>query len=448
MTLHDDTLFRLHFTSSEDRPLAYRDGVSISVGQFRDDVERLTQELTAGGDLLLTCGGRYGFAVGLLAAWLTEHTVILPHNHLPQTLDVIRANQHIAFECNEGWQQDLKAYVSPNSGRHAEWQLEFPVDRPAVSLFTSGSTGEPKIIPKTIGNLLAEANTLSRAFDWPDGTVVSTVPPQHQYGLTFSLLLPWMAGLPWADETPLYPENILALVQATTARTLISVPVQYKAMLAAQMPLHSMTCVSAAAPLMFDLAEAWWKLQGEEILEIYGSTETGVIASRLQFSDPEWRPFEGVELGIERELLTVASPFVSNTYGDRFQSADRVQLSVTGGFQLLGRADSIVKIGGKRISLDGITKQILAYEDVLDAAVITQNSNGAVRDCIICAALVVKNINTFNINALRSFLRSRLDSIEVPKRLLFVEKLPRTSSGKLPLKNLRQLFEVEEKEIV
>ncbi|MCU7814947.1 MAG: AMP-binding protein [Candidatus Thiodiazotropha sp. (ex Rostrolucina anterorostrata)] len=448
MTLHDDILFRLRFSSTEDRPLAYRDGASISVGQFRDDVERLAQELTTEGDLLLTCDGRYGFAVGLLAAWLTEHAVILPPNRLPQTLEGIRANNQLVFECDEGWQQDLKASVSSNSERHGEWRLEFQVDRPAVRLFTSGSTGDPKIIPKTIGNLLAEANTLSRAFNWPDGTVVSTVPPQHQYGLTFSLLLPWTAGLPWADATPLYPEDILALVQATTAGTLISVPIQYKAMLADQIPLHSMTCVSAASPLMFDLAEAWWKLQGKEILEIYGSTETGVIASRHQLTAPEWWPFEDVKVSTERELLTVASPFVSNIYGERFQSADHIQQSVTGGFQLLGRADSIVKVGGKRISLDGITKQILACEGVLDAAVITQSSNGVIRDHVICAALVVENINTFNIKKLRSFLRGRLDGIEVPKRLLFVDKLPRTANGKLPQKNLEQLFEVEEKDIV
>lgn len=439
-----DERFQLSFGSTDHSPLVYRHKQRISAAEFREDVTTLSERLDKPGDLLISCTGRYGFAVGLIAAWMNGRAVILPPNHLSRTLDNIRQKHPLAFEADEAWEHDLRN-DSHLHGEASRWEIELPVSQLGVKLYTSGSTGEPKLVAKTIGNLLWEAETLYRSFHWPNTAVLATVPPHHLYGLTFSLLMPWVGGLPWVDATPLFPMDVMEWIEATDAGTLISVPVQYKAMLAEGLMLDSLVCVSAAAPLSMDLAQAWLRRQFREILEIYGSTETGVVAHRRQVSNPNWQVLEGVEIGQLGELLTVTSPFMSPDYGDRFQSADRIRRTGTRLFQLLGRTDSIVKIGGKRVSLDAIANQLLCCEGVLDAVAIARDTNGPVRDKAIWAALAVADRETFDTQRLRACLRDRLDSIEIPKRLIFVDRLPRTASGKLPRQRIESLFELDEK---
>ena len=86
---HPDS-YCLQFTSSETKPLACIAGTVLSLGQFRDDVDRLSAQLQGNGDTLINCPGRYAFSVGLLASWLNGKTVILPPNHLEETLQGIR----------------------------------------------------------------------------------------------------------------------------------------------------------------------------------------------------------------------------------------------------------------------------------------------------------------------------------------------------------------------
>jgi acyl-coenzyme A synthetase/AMP-(fatty) acid ligase len=372
---------------------------------------------------------------------MSDRAAILPPNRLKEDLEVIRSNNTVAFECDSSWEHRLMRSVSAEQGEHGEWRVNLPGDRHGMNLYTSGSTGSPKLVPKTIGNLLSEAKVLFQTFEWSDAPIVATVHPHHQYGLTFSLLLPWIGGFPWVDETPLYPQDILTLVQSTGAGTLISVPPQYKAMLSDKTRLPQVRCVSAAAPLAPEVAAAWLVHQSTEILEIYGCTEGGVIAYRTQVSGPGWRVFDEVTISTSDGLLVVASPFVSHAYGAEFQTADRIQQSGDGGFELLGRSDSIIKIGGKRVSLDGISQQLMACEGVLDAVAIAHDVNGLVRDKVIWAAVAVGEDAELDSRQLRRFLQGRLDSIEMPKRLVFVKELPRTANGKLPREKLAGLFD-------
>lgn len=433
----------LCFSSSSIRPLAYGADTRISLQRFRTDVLRLAERITTDGDVLVSCDGRYAFSVALLSAWLSARAVILPPNRLASSLVDIRKRLPIAIECDSRWEATLHA--SPGDSGHGEWTVDLALEHTAVRLFTSGSTGRPRMIPKSIGNLLHEANMLRRTFDWPDAPVVATVPPQHLYGLTFSVLLPWVLGTPWIDRTPLYPQDIIDLVANTDAGTLISVPVQYKALLEEQPDFRHLTCVSAAAPLDSDTALCWKQQQLRDIRQIYGATETGVIAHRCQGLDPAWHAFDAVTLSVREGLLQVASPFVSDEWQGTFRSADRVELLDEHRFHLLGRADSIVKIGGKRVCLATIEQKLTACSGVSDAAALAVSTNGPIRDKAIWAAVAVTDRNSLSTALLRRCLQGKLDSIEIPKRIVFVDKLPRTASGKLPRKHLENLFQAKEK---
>lgn len=311
----------LRFSSSASRPLAWIAGRPVSVGRFRADVEQLLLQFqhhdSPAGDVLIRCSGRYAFGVALLAAWLNGRSALLPPNPTPQTLSDIRDQATIAFDCDDAWAQQLRAPAGEDHNGHGHWQPPLPDNsqHPAVSLFTSGSTGTPKRVSKSLSQLLSEAHSLARQFQWPDGAILAAVPPQHLYGLTFSVMLPWVLGQPWVDDLPRYPSDVLEAIQRNHAAILISVPAHYQALLEHDSPLHTqslgMFCVSAAAPLSDSVARRWQQRHGNDILEIYGSTETGVVAWRQQRLTSYWQALPSVQLSAPQGLLTVASPFVS-----------------------------------------------------------------------------------------------------------------------------------------
>ena len=430
--------YSLTFSSSSGQPLAWCTGEKISSGRFRSDVERLIQQLPIDGKILVTCAGRYGFSVALLASWLAQKSVILPPNHIENTLTKIREKFCVAFECDDAWEQIQNCAYEASS--HDAWNIELQGSVEAVHLYTSGSSGEPKVIVKTIANLFDEVCAIKSQFDWPDGAIIATVPPQHLYGLTFSVLLPWVLGNAWIDEVLLYPQDITAAIENTGGKTLISVPAQYQALLQDNAVLDGIQCVSAAAPMPADFADEWQQRYQEEILEVYGSTETGVVAYRRQTTEDAWSVFKHVTLSENNGLLKVNSPFVSDQYEGGFLTADQVELLADGTFNLEGRVDSIVKIAGKRISLSYIESSLLACDGVVEAAVIAVQSKGLLRDKAIWAAVVANDGHLLSPRKLQSDLRGFLDGVEVPRKIVVVDQLPRTASGKLPRQALEQLF--------
>ena len=431
--------YRLRFSSSESKPLAYTAGTAISLGQFRSDVNRLAARLQGDGDTLVSCPGRYAFGVGLLASWLNAKAVVLPPNRLDETLRDIRGRFNIGFECDADWGSKLPG----NDARagHGSWEARVGNGHNAVKLFTSGSTGTPSVVVKSVANLLDEASAIATEFEWPTGPVVAGVPPQHLYGLTFSVLLPWVLGNAWVDDMPRYPGDVLETLQHTGGKTLISVPTQYQAMLRDKTDLRGIACVSAAAPLSGRLARQWQQHNGADILEIYGSSETGVVGHRRQVTAEGWQPFPQVHLSTERSLLRVDSPFVSDEFTGGFVTADQVTLLEQGRFRLLGRADAVVKIAGKRVSLTSIERMICSCPGVVEAAVIAVPASGPIRDVAIWAAVVADKGYPLSPRRLQSDLRGKLEGIEIPRRVLVVDRLPRTASGKLPGKAVARLFD-------
>ena len=434
------------FTSSDESPLAYVGDRAISMLQFRGDVQRQMAALQQPGDVLITASGRYAFSVALLAAWLAGHGVVLPANHRPETLQQLRKKFTFACECDRDWEASLHA--ADRVEGHGSWTVELAGDLEALRIFTSGSAGEPVRIDKTLASLCEEAQVLCRQFAWPDGAVVATVPPQHLYGLTFSILLPWFLGAAWIDEVPLYPLDILHAVRSSHGKTLISVPAQYQAMLQHGTGLHGVFCVTSAAAMPARLAREWQRQSGNDLLEIYGSTETGVIASRRQLAEPAWSALPQVNLSVARGVLQVCSPFSGAGPATPVQAGDRVELLSDGRFHLLGRADAIVKVAGRRVSLTRVESSLLDCHGVLDAAVVAMPAPGQMREVEICAAVVAHDPSEASVYSLRDRLRDHLDAVEVPRRIVFVEQLPRSARGKLSVDAVRRLFALDERTCV
>jgi acyl-coenzyme A synthetase/AMP-(fatty) acid ligase len=392
------------------------------------------------GDILLTCKGRYEFSVALLAAWRSAKHVILPPNLHGTSLQKIREMHIVCAELSDGFLTDITSDTESNADEYA---LQLDATANAVTLYTSGSTGQPKAVRKTIGNLFSEAMTLKYSLALTKGPLLASVPAYHLYGLTFSILLPWVMGVPMADECPLHTDEVSEAIAASNARILITVPVHLRALLVEKLTFSDLTVISSAGRLDEEIANQWHAHYGRDIIEIYGSSETGIIARRQQSSCMLWKPFSGVNIAQNDDgLLRVASSFIHQDEGPVFQTQDLVTMS-DDGFQLHGRSDSIVKIAGRRISLLIIEQALMQCNGVVDAAVVAVPVQGHIRDMAIWAAVATDESEGVSVRGLRAHLASKLDTIKLPRRIAIVRKLPREQNGKLSQERLMGLFRKE-----
>jgi acyl-coenzyme A synthetase/AMP-(fatty) acid ligase len=192
--------------------------------------------------------------------------------------------------------------------------------------------------------------------------------------------------------------------------------------------------VSATAPLDRELAAAAEARFGCEVREVFGSTETCVIARRRTAREDAWTPLPGVQVqpqpdGSLVHALHLATPVAL---------ADLVEVDGDGRFVLRGRQADLLEIAGKRASLGDLTRQLQAVPGVLDGVVfqLDPNEAGGVRR--IAALAVAPGIDETEI--LRA-LRRGIDPVFLPRPLKRVAALPRNETGKLPHAALVQLLQ-------
>jgi acyl-coenzyme A synthetase/AMP-(fatty) acid ligase len=209
----------------------------------------------------------------------------------------------------------------------------------------------------------------------------------------------------------------------------VSTPVHLRALLAAGIALPELELVvCATAPLAPTTATAVEARFGAPLIEIYGSTETGQIASRRTTHCAEWQLWPGVSI-VERDDRTWAA-------GGHIEAptplGDVVEIRPAGRFVLRGRREDLVNIAGKRSSIAYLNHQLIAIPGVVDGAfflpeeLAEQSATGTTR---LGAVVVAPGLTA---EAIIRELRERIDPVFLPRPLLMVDRMPRNSTGKLP----------------
>jgi len=316
---------------------------------------------------------------------------------------------------------------------------------PCVFLHTGGTTGAPRGWPKTARNLLDEVAVHVRGLQAePDDHILATVPPYHIYGLLFSVLLPLCSGATVERLSPFFPQEIADRIAKTSASILVSTPAHLKTLAKVMTGPHRLRLVlSSGAPLATPDAKAFFDSTGLWPLEVYGSTETGGIAIRRQdTADTPWHPLPGIACRIDAEVLSVRSTFASSSVPvdseGFFRTADLATLRPDGSFDLGGRADGVVKVGGVRVWLPEIERAITALEGVRDALVLALPSDSGRGQEIVALAASSRPAEEI----LRE-LRESLPSPAWPRRLRTVDAIPTTPSGKRDRPQILQLFDAD-----
>jgi len=422
---------------------AYRQGRAITAAEFLGQAEQLAKLLPSAA-LLNACTDRYHFSVGLAAATIAGIRSLLPPTHTAEVIRFLRATEPGALcltdaqDCPIDMPQLRYPELPPSSTER--WPPPgIPAEQAIADVFTSGSTGVPVPHRKHWGQLVqcvsVEAARFSLERNHP-AALVATVPAQHMYGLETSVLLPMHSGAPLCADHPFFPADICtALAMIPQPRILVSTPVHLRALLGSAAPIPELRLVvSATAPLDLQLARDVEARLGVPLLEIYGSTESGQIASRRPTHALAWQLWDEVRLE-QREDRVWAS---GGHLGAPTPLGDQLELIDAHHFNLGARLQDVVNIAGKRNSIAYLNHQLLAIPGVRDGAFFlpAQDEAHDARVLRLSAAVVAPGMDAAT---LLNHLRERIDPVFLPRPLLMLASLPRTSTGKLPLQALRAL---------
>jgi acyl-coenzyme A synthetase/AMP-(fatty) acid ligase len=419
----------------------------VRARELLSDATQLAAELPAGQHLINVCADRYRFAVGLAASLLARKVCLLPPTRTPEVMRQLAAFAPDVFcltdeeDCDIALPQ-VRVPLSPARGREGSgpWRVpEIDAAQPAACVFTSGSTGEPVPYRKTWGKLVRcvrdGAARLGIA-DERSHAVLATVPAQHMYGFESSVLLALQSGGALCAERPFYPADIaIALAALPRPRTLVSTPIHLRALLASAVELPAADLVlSATAPLSPELARESEQRFHAPLLEIYGSTESGQLATRRTARDREWRLWPGVCLTLEEGRAWARGGHLEQPTPmcDELEPLDAER------FLLHGRLGDLVNIAGKRSSLSYLTHQLNSIAGVEDGVFFLPDEPQPAEAAVtrVAAAVVAPGLDAAR---LTEALRQRIDPVFLPRPLLLVERLPRNSTGKLPHEALRSL---------
>jgi len=433
---------------SPDSIIAWRAEGAVTRRQFLAEVSQLVALLPAGAHLLNMCGDRYRFSVGLAAAIVAGKVSLLPSTPTPEVVRQIKAFAPDVF-CltdSELCPVDLPQLRYPVMAISEADAIAVPqIDskqRIAV-VFTSGSAGTPQPHPKTWGALVscvqAEALHLGLLQN-PPCTIIGTVPPQHMYGFESTVLVAWQSGNALSHAQPFYPADIgEALTAVPAPRVLVSSPVHLRALLEAGLALPEIArVVCATAPLSVKLAQEVEAYCHAPLMEIYGSTETGQIASRRSTQTAEWRLFPGIKLIVEGDCVRACGGHVESS----ITMNDIIEPVTDERFLLHGRIADLVNIAGKRHSLASLNHLLNSIPGVADGAFYMPDESGDGQITRLAACVVAPGMDAPHLLAA---LREHIDPVFLPRPLLFVDALPRNRTGKLPRAVLQALFQTHGK---
>ncbi len=333
--------------------------------------------------------------------------------------------------------------LCPKVGSKSEVIMNCDPDKELLRLFTGGSTGSPKVWSKTTGNLFAEARYLADRFAITDqDLIVATISPCHIYGLLFSVLIPLVSSATVVAETPSFPAEIGEAVQINEATILAAVPAHYRALRQQVTSKGSLRfAVSSAGMLNPEDNTIFCDRNKTSIIEVYGSTETGGIATRNRTAgETNFTPFSTVDWKINHERLLVRSPYISlQTPRDQdgfFITGDRVEAGPGNSFILKGRMDGITKVAGKRVDLEEIREAIRQQPGVEDCFVLTLPDTSG-RENRISALVQAAVLDKEN---LISKLQTIVEPYAVPRIIRRISAIPMTGSGKYDLLAIRRIL--------
>lgn len=333
---------------------------------------------------------------------------------------------------------DPSAGAPPDAGAIARIFAETPPDHVAITFHTSGSTGQPKPVPHSWGHLVGDARAIAATVGMTPGmalTTVLTVPMDHMFGFSYGFMLTNVMGFARPTARVVSPTSLLAaLTAARTPVVLVTTPTHlriYAESAIARFP-NVAWIFCATSPIPEGLAEVVLQKFGVPVTDIYGCTEAGTLAFRVMDApSPDWRCLDGMSLRRDGERFIFETPY----FDAPVVIDDRLEITRPGRFRFLGRSSDLVKIGGKRQSLDGMARIVEALPNVREARFFLPPDEPNAR-----LVLLAVFDGPPDFDAVRARLKDAVDPVFMPRHCIATDALPRNANGKLPLADLVALY--------
>lgn len=389
----------------------------------------------------------YDFLVLFFAALQAGKHLRLPPHKVAQLEQQFKA-ESIYFLSRQEVDRTLAPLVldvSPNFAARAQ-----------IDFYTSGSTGEPKLIARTLEQLLLEVIGLHATFAIsPTAVSLATVSHQHIYGLLFKVLWPLVGGRSFYAPQLTFPEEILAVQNAFAAQGIANILISSPALLKRWPADHTLSrneIVFSSGGKLDDGVRAQVDFT---ITEILGSSETGGIAFRDQDLHP-WRAFDDVQIRIDQQHLMVQTAHAHTDdwiiTGDLAVWADSDHLGH--GFHLGGRADRLIKLEEKRLSLDAIEQTIatLPWVKQCHALLIDRQQRQLLACIVVLHDEAHQQLSTEGkqhwVAKIKQALQEALEPIAIPRLWRFLTELPHNTQSKLDHRYLKRLFEPMQQPVI
>ena len=426
-----------------DIALAYRGEQIITRGEFLSHVKLAASSLPPGRHLINLCDDRYLFMVTFFAALLRNKINLLPPNRAPDTIVETLCSYADSFCVSDVVYHNLTVPVhkiswSDFQGENLSLpQFSLTETQTAAIVFTSGSTGKSKANLKTWGSLWRGAQLLEKRLFVAEGTVctlIATVPPQHMYGLETSVLLPVLSRAVVCSGRPFFPTDICeALQNVPDRKILVTTPVHLRSCVNTSLEWPAVDYIlSATAPMSDDLAVQVERQFNTKLLEIFGASEMGSIASKRSLAGSVWELFDTLVLS-----STEKKNFVSGGHlPHQVEISDQVEVIDATHFRLIGRPEDMINVAGKRASLAELNSRLLSIPGIKDGMYYIPASVGqktVVRPSVIIVATEISD------EEILCALRKTLDPVFLPRPIVRVDKLPRNDVGKLSVAEVRRL---------
>lgn len=448
--------FNTFFSASSEQTVCFTANTAVTQSTILARVGALSTELSGSPHQywVLASDTTVNFLCGFLALLVAGKEILLPPNNLPGTInETLVGAQALLTDLDIDTPLD-KVVLTDIQVDGSQKLIELDVNNLYVQLCTSGSTGEPRQIRKSLATLEKELQSLESLWgNTVNGKIfISTVSHQHIYGLLFRVLWPLLSGRVFIDENVEYPEQIESFSNRYGELVLVSSPAYLKRMSDVLDPncvsRTLNTIYSSGGPLAHETAVNYAERFNVTPMEVLGSTETGGIAYRQQLAgqDVLWQRFAEVEIRRQEKsgALAIRSPFCFTQ--DWYEMGDAVELIDDSRFRLLGRVDRIVKLEEKRISLDRM-ESVLTQNSLIEQVKVVvlegyRTILGAV--CVLTEAgrekLAQSDRREFS-NQLREYLADYFDRVTLPRKWRYIADFPYNAQGKITQADLVRLFE-------
>ena len=357
---------------------------------------------------------------------------------------------------------------------------DLALDRRAMMLYTSGTTGRPKGVVTTHRNNQAQVQSLVEAWGWSrDDHILLHLPLHHVHGIINVLTCSLWSGATCQVLPAFDAGEVWERIARGDLTLYMAVPTVYRRLIDTWEGADEATrsrwsdgartlrlMVSGSAALPVPTLERWEEITGQRLLERYGMTEIGMGLSNPLHGERRpghvGTPLPGQEIRLVDDdgspvpdgvagQIQVRGPAVFGEYWRRpeataeaftpdgwFKTGDRAIVD-DGAYRILGRESvDILKTGGEKVSALEIEDVLRTHAAVADCAVV------GVPDDVwgerVCAAVVAAAGTEPSADELRAFAKERLAPYKVPKDVLVLSELPRNAMGKVTKPAVKDLF--------